>query len=131
VCPHGVAKSVIARAYFQQSADQRGMQVTSIAAGIEPEDTVWPTVVDLLRLDGIDVSEHHPQQVTQQDFNTANRVIALGCDLDGFDLRSVSVEYWNDIPLASQDLPGARAVILTHLGQLVEEESRLQDQGEG
>src|SRR5690348_11584154 len=91
VCPHGVAKSVIARAYFQQSADQRGLQATSVAAGIEPEDTVWPTVVDALLQEGIDVSEHHPQRVTQQDLDTANRVIALGCDLASFDLQKANV----------------------------------------
>jgi len=36
VCPHGVAKSVIARAYFQHLADQGGLQVASVAAGIDP-----------------------------------------------------------------------------------------------
>lgn len=130
VCQHGVAKSVIARAYFQHAADQRGLKVTSAVAGTEPETTVWPEVVDLLRQDGIELAQHHPRRVTQGDLDGADRVIALGCELTGFDLQHARVERWDDIPLASQDLPGAQAAIRKHVARLVDEVNRLQDQGD-
>jgi arsenate reductase (thioredoxin) len=129
VCPHGVAKSVIARAYFQSLADQRGLQVASVAAGIDPEATVWPTVVNLLRLDGFEVAQPQRRRVSQEDLDTAARVIALGCELTDFNLQSANVEWWNDIPLASQDLPGARDAIRARVRQLVDEIGRIQEQG--
>ena len=131
VCPHGVAKSVMARAYFQHLADQASLKVASVAAGIDPEATVWPEVVKLLHQDGLEAAQHEPRRVTQLDLDTAVRVIALGCDLADFDLQSVSVEWWNDIPLASQDLLGARDAIRVRVAQLVNEVRRIQAQDEG
>jgi protein-tyrosine-phosphatase len=131
VCPHGVAKSVIARAYFQSLADQCGLQVASVAAGIDPEATVWPTVVNLLRQDGLEGAQHEPRRVTQEDLDTAVRVIALGCDLADFDLQRAHVEWWNDIPLASQDLLGAHDAIRAHVTQLVDEWHRIWEQTDG
>jgi arsenate reductase len=128
VCPHGVAKSVIARAYFQHLADQRGLPVASVAVGIDPEATVWPEVVNLLHQDGLEVAQHEPRRVTQQDLDTAVRVIALGCDLADFDLQSARVEWWNDVPFASQDLLGARDAIRVRVRHLVDEVCHLQQQ---
>lgn len=131
VCPHGVAKSVLAWAYFQSLADQCGLHVSSVAVGIDPEATVWPEVVTLLRQDGLEAAQHEPRRVTQEDLDTAVRVIALGCDLADFDLQRASVVWWNDIPLASQDLLGARDAIRVRVTQLVEEVRRLQEQDGG
>jgi arsenate reductase (thioredoxin) len=130
VCPHGVAKSVIARAYFQHLADQCGLNVASLAVGIDPEATVWPTVMDLLRQDGLEVTSHHPLRLTQADLDTAVRVIALGCDLADFELQRASVKRWDDIPLASQDLLGARDAIRVRVTQLVDEVRRIQEQND-
>lgn len=130
VCQHGVAKSVMAHAYFQHLADQTSLQVASVAAGIDPEAAVWPEVVDLLRQDGLEATQHEPRRVTQQDLDTAVRVIALGCDLADFDLQKVSVEWWTDIPLASEDLLGARDAIRARVTQLVYEVHRIQSQDE-
>jgi arsenate reductase len=131
VCPHGVAKSVIARAYFQHLADQCGLEVASVAAGIDPEATVWPAVVNLLHQDRLEAAQHESQRVTQQDLDAAVRVIALGCDLADFDLQRATVEWWNDIPLASQDLLGARDAIRAQVTQLVDEIRRTQEQANG
>lgn len=131
VCPHGVAKSVMAHAYFQSLADQAGLPVASVAAGIDPEATVWPEVVTLLRQDGLEVAQHQPRCVRQQDLDTALRVIALGCDLADFDLQRASVERWNEIPLASQDQLGTRDAIRARVTQLVEELRCLQERDDG
>jgi hypothetical protein len=49
----------------------------------------------------------------------SSRIITLGCDLAPFDLSGTAVESWNDVPLASQDLPGAWSAIRAHVQQLV------------
>ena len=44
MCPHGAAKSVMASAYFQKLAKERGLNVRVDAAGTEPEPAVSKSV---------------------------------------------------------------------------------------
>jgi protein-tyrosine-phosphatase len=37
MCPHGEAKSVLASAYFQRLAKERGLNVHVVSAGTDPE----------------------------------------------------------------------------------------------
>jgi hypothetical protein len=76
-------------------------------------------VVDLLRQSGIDVAGEQPRALSQADIEASSRIITLGCDLAPFDLSGTAVESWNDVPLASQDLPGAWRAIRAHVEQLV------------
>src|SRR4030095_6320490 len=48
LCPHGAAKSVLASAYFQRAARERGLTVRVDSAGIEPQEALAPVVVDHL-----------------------------------------------------------------------------------
>ncbi len=75
LCPHHAAKSVIAAAYFNRLAQQRGLPVRADSAGTDPADVVSPVVMDLLRRESIDVSDHQPRQVTQTDLTQAQRII--------------------------------------------------------
>lgn len=121
VCPHGVAKSVMAKAAFAQLAAEKGLDVVAMAAGVTPDAAVWPSVVDLLRQSGIDVATQQPRVLSQTDIEASSRIITLGCDLAAFDLTGTVVEVWNDVPLASQDLPGSWAAIRNHVAGLVAE----------
>lgn len=40
MCPHGAAKSVLASAYFERLAKERGLNVRVESAGTEPDATV-------------------------------------------------------------------------------------------
>ena len=48
ICPHGAAKSVLASAYFQRLAKERGLNVRFDAAGIEPQEAVSTVVKEHL-----------------------------------------------------------------------------------
>ena len=48
MCPHGAAKSVLASAYFQRVAKERGLNVRVEAAGIEPQEAVSTVVAEHL-----------------------------------------------------------------------------------
>ena len=44
LCPHGAAKSVLASAYFERMAKERGLNVRVESAGTDPDPTVSPAV---------------------------------------------------------------------------------------
>ena len=120
LCPHNAAKSVIAAAYFNQLARERGLDYQAASAGTSPDAAPSPTVVAMLREEGIDVAAYRPRRVTTEDLISAHRVVSLGCDpadLDG----NVRLDRWDDVPPASQDLGAARAAIERHLDLLVDE----------
>ena len=42
MCPHGAAKSVLASAYFERLAKERGLNVRVESAGTDPDPTASP-----------------------------------------------------------------------------------------
>ncbi len=121
LCPHNAAKSVLAAAYFDQLARERGLDYRAASAGTSPDAAPSPAVVAMLRDEGIDVSVHRPRLVTSEDLTNAHRVISLGCDLDDLDGSNAWVDRWDDVPPASQDLSASRAAIPRRLNELVTE----------
>jgi arsenate reductase len=121
LCPHAAAKSVLAAAYCQRLARQRGLDVQITSAGTEPDATVSPSIVELLRAEGLDVAHHTPRRVTQEEIGAAFRVISLGCDVRHLAPPGTRVEHWDDVPAPSQQLERAREVIAAHVERFVEE----------
>jgi protein-tyrosine-phosphatase len=72
-CPHNAAKSLLAAAYFDRLAQQRGLPNRADSAGTEPEAAPAPAVVDALQAAGVDVSGHRPRSVKEQDLARAPR----------------------------------------------------------
>ena len=120
LCPHNAAKSVLAAAYCQQLAKQRGLEVQITSAGAEPDAAVSPNIVALLRAEGLDVAHHTPRRVTQEEFGAAFRVISLGCDIRHLAAPGTQVDHWDDVPAPSQQLARAREIIAAHVERLVE-----------
>jgi len=119
LCPHGAAKSVIAAAYCQQLADRQNVPLRVTAAGTEPDAKVSPAVLELLRMEGIDIADQRPRRVTPEELVAASRIISLGCDLGDLQTADTVVEYWDDVPPPSQNLLLARDQIRAHVEQLV------------
>lgn len=120
LCPHNAAKSVIAAAYFNRLADEKGLSFIGNSAGTEPSDTVSPDVVAMMKEEGLDVSQFKPRLVMPEEFQTAARIISIGCtpeELNG----AGQVEYWDDVPMVSQNPEGSRHAIRTHVNRLVAE----------
>ena len=119
LCPHNAAKSVMAAAFFDRLAAERGLGFRADSAGTEPDDEPSPAVVAALREEGIDVAGHRPRLVGRRDLVAAHRVISLGCDLGDLAPSGVRVERWDDVPPASRDLAAAREAIRRHVEALV------------
>jgi arsenate reductase len=123
LCPHNAAKSVIAAAYCERLAAERGLTLRARSAGTDPDPGVSPGVAGALLAEGIDVRAHRPRRVTAEELASASRVVSLGCDLGGIALPGLAVERWDDVPSPSADLTRARAVIAARVRQLVDTEA--------
>ena len=119
VCPHNAAKSVVAVAYFRRLAAETGLDWAADSAGTEPEGAVWPSVVDLLRRDGLEVDDRRPRRLTADDLAEAELVVVMGCALPAGLGRARRVEAWDDLPLASEDLVAAREAVRRRVEDLV------------
>jgi arsenate reductase (thioredoxin) len=121
LCPHGVAKSVMAAAITQQLVLEVGLELQISNAGTEPDEFIPVEVIDLLASDGLDVSSWKPRLVTQSDLEQADRVISLGCDLRAFEFSSSKFESWADVPSPSEDLKVCHDAIQARVARFISE----------
>src|SRR4051794_10079841 len=119
LCPHNAAKSLLAVAYFDRLAGERGLPFRAESAGTEPAEGPAPAVVAALQAEGVDVSDYHPRHVEPRDLAGAHHVISMGCDLTDLWLPAERIERWDDVPPVSQDLKTAYAAIRRHVETLV------------
>jgi arsenate reductase (thioredoxin) len=121
LCPHGAAKSVLASAYFQRLAKERGLTVRVDAAGTDPDDTVSPAVAQHLQRNGYTVPVAKPRAVTKEDVAAADVVISLGCEMSRLPAQPRELRRWDEVPGPSEDLKGADEAIRRRVTALVEE----------
>ncbi len=119
VCPHGAAKSVMAAAYFQQFADQNGLDYQAVCAGTEPDAVVAPRVANLLQSEGVGFAALPPRKPTVVELASAEYVISLGCTDAELGVAAERVEHWDDVPPPSQNLTGSRDAIFAHVESLI------------
>jgi len=119
VCKHGAAKSVIAAAYFNQLARQRGLNWNAVARGIDPDPELSEQTILGLSKDGVIPAESTPQKLTLEDIESAQRMIRF-CELPVEFENKVSVETWDGIPAVSENYEKARDSILERVNDLLE-----------
>jgi protein-tyrosine-phosphatase len=121
ICPHGAAKSVLASAYFQRAARERGLNVRVITAGTDPDPAVAPKVAQHLKAQGYDVPIATPRRVTADDLAAADVVISIGCDVKGLPPPRGSLRQWDDVPAPSEDFNAADAKLKERVIALIDE----------
>ena len=121
MCPHGAAKSVLASAYFERMAKERGLNVRVETAGTDPDPTVSPAVAAHLKRQGYAVPASNPRKVTQKDFESADVVISIGCDLSGLQEPRGKLMRWDEVPPPSEDFARSDEAIRKRVTELVEE----------
>src|SRR5436190_17724408 len=67
VCEHGAAKSVIATAYFNKLAAERGLPYRATFCGTSPQDDLSTRAVSGLRADGIAIPDEKPSAIASDD----------------------------------------------------------------
>ena len=121
ICPHGAAKSVLASAYFERAARERGLNVRVETAGIEPQEAVSTVVADHLRKNGYAIPITKPRAATSADVEAADVVISMGCDLAKLPVPPDKLRKWDDVPAPSEDLKRADDLVRRRVAALVEE----------
>jgi protein-tyrosine-phosphatase len=120
ICPHGAAKSVMASAYFQKLAKERGLNVRVDAAGTEPEPQLSTSVVARLKKNGYAVPIDKPRAATAADMKRADIVVSMGSDLSRLPAPRGTLKNWN-VPDFSANFDVAEQAIRDQVTQLVGE----------
>jgi len=68
----------MAEAFFNQKTQGKAV---AISAGTNPAAQLNPTVVTAMRESGIDIADKKPKLLTTEMLESADRVIAMGCDV--------------------------------------------------
>jgi arsenate reductase len=120
MCPHGAAKSLMASAYFQKLAKERGLNVRVDSAGTEPDPQLSKGVVAHLQKNDYAIPIAKPRAATAADMSGADVVISMGCDLSKLPSPKGVVQHWS-VPDFSADFNAAEQAIRLQVTQLVEE----------
>ena len=120
MCPHGAAKSVMASAYFQRLAKERGLNVRVDAAGTDPEPALSKGVVAHLQKNNYAIPIEKPRAATAADMRSADVVISMGCDLSKLPAPKGQLKNWN-VPDFSANFDAAEQAIRDQVTRLVDE----------
>jgi len=120
VCEHGAAKSVIATAYFNKLAVERGLPYRATFRGTSPQDDLSTRAVAGLRADGVAIPEGKPSAVASDDLSRATHIFAIGCTLPPAVAKSGKTTDWSDVP-DDQGYAPMRDAIVRHVTALLDD----------
>jgi arsenate reductase len=123
VCEHGAAKSVIATAYFNKLAAERGLPFRATFRGTTPQDNLSVRAVEGLKADGVAIPSGSPAAISDQDVADATHIFAIGCTLPDKALQSGKAADWSDVP-DDQGYAPMRDAIVRHVQQLLRDLQR-------
>lgn len=98
VCEHGAAKSLVATAYFNKLAAERGLKARATFRGVAPQDALSVSAVAGLKADGLTIPDGRPTAVADSDVAQATHIFAIGCTLPKSATASGKSSSWDDVP---------------------------------
>jgi protein-tyrosine-phosphatase len=122
VCEHG-AKSVIATAYFNKLAAERGLPFRATFRGTAPQADLSVRTLEGLRSDGVTIPAGKPTAIADDDVARAAHIFAIGCTLPSKAATSGKAADWSDVP-DDQGYGPMRDAIVRHVKQLLDELQR-------
>ena len=123
VCEHGAAKSVIATAYFNKLAAERGLPYRATFRGTSPQEALSVRAVQGLKADGVTIPEGAPTAIGDADIKKATHIFAIGCTLPAAAVSSGKAKDWSDVP-EDKGYEGQRDAIVRHVKELLDELQR-------
>ncbi|MBM3149836.1 MAG: arsenate reductase ArsC [Chloroflexi bacterium] len=79
VCVGNSGRSQMAEAFFNNLAKGKAQ---AISAGTNPASRVDPTVIELMKELGIELTSHYPKKLTVEMLDTADKIITMGCGVE-------------------------------------------------
>ena len=120
VCEHGTAKSVVATAYFNKLAAEKGLRARATFRSTNPQQDLSQTTLASLKTDGIKIPTGQPSTIAQKDIDAATHIFAIGCTLPKNAAASGKAADWSDVP-DGQGYAAMRDAIRAHVEQLIAE----------
>jgi protein-tyrosine-phosphatase len=120
VCEHGAAKSVIAAAYFNKIAAERGLPARATFRGTAPQEELSTRAVAGLRADGLTIPDGKPRAIAEGEVAAATHVLAIGCALPASAVASGKAIDWSDVP-DDQGYAPMRDAIVRHVIALLDD----------
>src|SRR5256885_47515 len=120
VCEHGAAKSVIATAYFNKIAAERGLHARAEYRGVHPQADLSVGALKGLRDDGLTIPDRKPSAITQTDVADATVIFAIGCTLPSNATASGKADTWDDVP-EDKGYGATRDAIKSHVERLIDD----------
>ena len=80
VCVHNAGRSQMAEAFFNRMVEGKAV---GFSAGTQITETINLLVVEALQEVGIDISREKPKMLTLDMMDRADKVIMMGCGVDG------------------------------------------------
>ena len=80
ICVGNSGRSQMAEAIFNHFSKGKAL---ATSAGTQPSNEVDPAVVNAMKEIGIDISDNKPKALTIQMLDEANRVVTMGCGVEG------------------------------------------------
>ncbi|SDK61503.1 arsenate-mycothiol transferase ArsC [Natronorubrum texcoconense] len=90
VCVGNAGRSQMATAFAERERDQRNVDMEIVTGGTDPAEHIHEEVIDVLREEGIDISDRTPREISPDDIRDVDYVITMGCSVDQF-----RPENWN------------------------------------
>ena len=123
VCEHGAAKSVIATAYFNKLAAERGLPYRATFRGTTPQEALSVRAVAGLKADGVPIPPGAPTAIGSSDIEKATHIFAIGCTLPSAAQSSGKARDWSDVP-EDKGYEGQRDAIVRHVRELLDDLQR-------
>ena len=120
VCEHGAAKSVIATAYFNKLAAERGLVYRATFRGTAPQEALSTRTVEGLQADHIPIPNGRPAAIAGTDIAQATHIFAIGCTLPAAAISSGKSADWSDVP-DDQGYAAMRDAIVRHVRTLLDD----------
>jgi arsenate reductase (thioredoxin) len=106
VCNHNAGRSQMAQAFFERYAPD---DVRAVSAGTQPNDAIWPEVIEAMSEVGIDLSSRRPRKLDLEIQLLADLAVTMGCG-DACPFVPTRVEEWDLPDPAGRPLEEVRAV---------------------
>ena len=123
VCEHGAAKSLIATAYFNKLAAERGLPYRATFRGTDPQEALSVRAVAGLKADGVTIPAGAPTAIGAADIEKATHIFAIGCTLPAAAVSSGKSKDWSDVP-DDKGYEGQRDAIVRHVKELLDDLQR-------
>ena len=107
-CVQNAGRSQMAAAFFNTLCDSE--KAYAISAGTNPASAVHPTVIEVMKEIGIDLSQSKPRRLSEEMCKDAALLITMGCGENCPYVPDLEVRDWPLPDLAGQDIGKVRLI---------------------